>query len=586
MRKIRKQPVNSAQSWRVSFAVILFITVAVVMVWRVFDLQVQRGDDLQSKADKKQQATYPIAASRGSIYDRNGHLLAVSTPVGSIVVDAKLFLDEKLNEKEDRDKFAVLSEALGLSYGTVKNKILSNPKNRYIVFKRAMPPEKAKLVTDKKLKGVFNERQYKRYYPMAEVTSHLVGMTNIDDKGQEGIELAYEHWLQGESGKKKVLRNRLGEVIEELEYLKPAQKGRDLYLSIDKRIQYVAYKELKKAVEKHKAKSGSITVVDVKTGEVLAVVNQPAYNPNNRAGLSTHAIRNRAIIDVFEPGSTMKTFGVAAALESGMYTVNSRINTSPGRMVINGYPIKDVKNYGVLDLGSVLVKSSNIGMSKIVLNMPSENLWSILQKSGFGTATDIGFPGEQSGVLAHYDNWSKAGKAAMSYGYGISTTNLQLAHAYAGLANDGVQVPLTLTKQESPTSQKRIVSSTVAQQIKYMLNDVTSARGTAIKANVPGYKVGGKTGTVKVSQGGGYAEEKYLSIFAGVVPLNNPKYAMVVVINEPNNGDYYGGVVAAPVFSNVMTETLRFMNIVPDDLQGLKAKQKEVAELAIGENNG
>jgi len=517
MRKIRKQPVNSAQSWRVSFAVILFITVAVVMVWRVFDLQVQRGDDLQSKADKKQQATYPIAASRGSIYDRNGHLLAVSTPVGSIVVDAKLFLDEKLNEKEDRDKFAVLSEALGLSYGTVKNKILSNPKNRYIVFKRAMPPEKAKLVTDKKLKGVFNERQYKRYYPMAEVTSHLVGMTNIDDKGQEGIELAYEHWLQGESGKKKVLRNRLGEVIEELEYLKPAQKGRDLYLSIDKRIQYVAYKELKKAVEKHKAKSGSITVVDVKTGEVLAVVNQPAYNPNNRAGLSTHAIRNRAIIDVFEPGSTMKTFGVAAALESGMYTVNSRINTSPGRMVINGYPIKDV---------------------------------------------------------------------AMSYGYGISTTNLQLAHAYAGLANDGVQVPLTLTKQESPTSQKRIVSSTVAQQIKYMLNDVTSARGTAIKANVPGYKVGGKTGTVKVSQGGGYAEEKYLSIFAGVVPLNNPKYAMVVVINEPNNGDYYGGVVAAPVFSNVMTETLRFMNIVPDDLQGLKAKQKEVAELAIGENNG
>ena len=386
-------------------------------------------------------------------------------------------------------------------------------------------------------------------------------------------------------GKKRVLRNRLGQTIEELEYMQAEKPGKDLYLSIDKRIQYIAYRELKKAVVQHGAKSGSVAVIDVTTGEVMALVNQPAFNPNNRSKLKPESIRNRAIVDVFEPGSTMKVFTVAAALESGVFNTRSRINTSPGRMTIDQYTIKDAKNYGTLDLASILVKSSNIGASKLALDMPSENLWALLKDIGFGNTTDVGYPGEQSGVLNHYDRWSNAGKAALSYGYGIATTTLQLTHAYASLANDGMKIPLTLQKQKALINSQRILSAKVAKQVKHMLKDVVSDQGTASKAAIPGYQVGGKTGTVKVSQQGGYADDKYQALFAGIVPLSSPKYAVVVLISEPSKDQYYGGQVAAPVFANIMSDTLRFMNIKPDDLSAAKRKTAQ-AKISGGLDNG
>lgn len=570
--KINKEQPIRIQSWRVA-AVMLFILLFVIaLMWRVIDLQVKHSATLQSKADARQQRTVRLNANRGVIYDRNGHVLAISAPVDSVWVNPKLILEKEAH-------IGQLAEALSVSKENLRKKIRRNASKTFMYVKRHMSPEDVKLLMDKKLQGVFKERQYKRYYPMGEVTSHLLGFTDIDDNGQEGLELAYEHWLQGEPGAKRVLRDRLGQVIEELDYLKPIKPGQDLYLSIDKRIQYIAYRELKKAVTKHKAKSGSVVVVDVTSGEVMALANQPSFNPNNRSELNPSAIRNRAIVDVFEPGSTMKAFSIAAALESGLYNSKTRINTAPGKLSVGKYTIKDAKNYGVLNPASILVKSSNVGTSKLVLGMPSENLWDLLKNVGFGTTTDIGYPGEQSGVLNHYDQWSNAGKAALSYGYGLATTTLQLTHAYAALANDGVQLPLTLQKQEANNTlrARRIISTGVARQVKAMLKDVVSEKGTAIRAAVPGYQVGGKTGTVKVSQAGGYAEDKYLALFAGVVPLAQPKYAVVVVINEPSAGQYYGGQVAAPVFSSIMSDTLRFMNIVPDDLTSLKARTQNAA---------
>lgn len=567
--------VSTIKPMRVWLVMLIAGCVVLMLLWRIIELQVEHSAILQDKADARQQRIVEVNANRGAIYDRNGHILAVSTPVDSVWLNPSLFLERAENLR-------ILAEAMQLDAKDLQLKLQNNKHKTFVYVQRHMPPAEAKVILDLALPGVYTEREYKRFYPLGEVTSHLLGFTNIDDQGQEGVELAYDHWLEGRPGKKRILRDRLGRTIEDIGYVHMEKAGKDLTLSIDKRIQYIAYRELKKAVQAHQAQSGSVVVLDATTGEVMALANQPAFNPNNRSELLPQVIRNRAIIDMFEPGSTMKTFTVAAALQSGRYNVNSVIETSPGELSIGEYTIRDARNFGDLDLASILVKSSNVGVSKIALDMPSEALWELLHNLGFGKQTNIGYPGEQSGVLNHYNRWSVAGKAALSYGYGIGTTTLQLAHAYAALANDGVQLPLTLQKQTQRQAGKRVLTTSVARQVKSMLKDIVSVEGTAIKASVLGYQVGGKTGTVKVSEEGGYAEDKYIALFAGMVPIENPKYVVVIVINEPTQDAFYGGQVAAPIFANIMTDSLRFTNIVPDDLPNknkLSAQQEAVIEV-------
>lgn len=535
-----------------------------ILVIRGYDLQVLRRDFLSLQGEARRQRVVEIPAHRGMIVDRNGEPLAISTPVDSVWVHPAQFL-------ENPDSLHILAKKLQLDPKTLQEKLSKADSREFAYVKRQLPPAEAREVMELDLPGVFLQREYRRYYPAGEVTAHVLGFTNIDDRGQEGLELAFNDWLRGEPGRKRVVRDRLGHIVEDIESIKPARPGRDLRLSIDKRLQYLAYRELKAAVQKHRAASGSLVMLDSFTGEVLAMANQPPFNPHNRDHFRADLYRNRAITDVFEPGSTMKPFTIAAALEHGYAEADTKIDTAPGFIKVSGHKIRDARNYGVLDIQGIIQHSSNVGATKLALSMPASDLWHTYTRFGFGRGTGSGFPGESTGVLHDFDQWAKIEQATLAYGYGVSATATQLAHAYSMLANGGYDHPVVFVPNKPSASATRVLSERTARQIRAMLATVVEEGGTGTQANIPGYKIGGKTGTARHATSEGYSEEDYFSLFAGFAPLSNPRLVMVVVINRPE-GQYYGGQVAAPVFAAVMEDALRLLNVPPDDLQTLYAR--------------
>ncbi len=537
----------------------LFLCGMVLLSSRAVYLQLLDNDFLKDHGDARSIRIVGIPAHRGVINDRNGEQLAMSTPVDSIwVTPRKVF--------EDAGRLPELARVMDMPLNELQQLLRDRISRDFIYLKRHADPDLVSAVKQLGIRGVSTEREYKRYYPAAEVTSHFIGFTNIDDKGQEGLELAYDDWLTGKPGKKRVLKDRLNRIVENIESIEPSEPGKQLTLSIDRRVQYLAYRELAAAVKYHQAKGGSLVMLDVKTGEVMAMVGHPSYNPNNRKGLKSQYFRNRAVTDVFEPGSTMKPFTIAAGLESGIYTPHSAINTSPGYFKVGDHTIRDMRNYGNIDVATVITKSSNVGASKIALSLEPEQYWNTLTHFGFGQPVGSGFPGESAGILSPYNSWSDVEMATLSFGYGISVTPLQLAQAYSVLATGGIMKPVSFLKVNSPISGERVIPEDTALAVRKMLETVVSEEGTGKRAAVRGYRVIGKTGTVYKYIRGGYSDDRYLSVFAGIAPASEPRFAMVVLIDEPGGGHHYGGVVAAPVFSRVMEGTFRILNIPPDDL--------------------
>jgi cell division protein FtsI (penicillin-binding protein 3) len=535
------------------------------LLFRVVDLQVLNKEFLQNHGDARALRVVKIPAHRGMITDRNGESLAISTPVNSIwAVPRKVMAaDAKLDQ---------LAKYLHMDEGELASLLNDRIGSQFVYLKRRVAPALAEQVMLLDIPGISLQREYRRYYPAGEVTSHVLGFTNIDDSGQEGMELAYDNWLKGSAGSKRVLKDRLGRIIENIESITTPDPGNQLVLAIDRRVQYLAYRELKSAVNHHKARAGTLVMLDVKTGEIIAMVGQPSYNPNNRSGLKSGHYRNRALTDVFEPGSTLKPFTIATALESGLYNLQSTIDTHPGFFKVGDHTIRDHRDYGAIDLATIIKKSSNIGASKIALSLEPLEFWSILRNVGFGQTTGSGFPGEASGFLNPYNNWSEVEQATMSFGYGISTTALQLAQAYMPFATDGMMLPVSFLKVSELVTASRVFSAGVARQVRTMLETAVQKGGTGYRAAIEGYRVAGKTGTVHKTVAGGYSEDRYLSLFAGMAPASNPRLIAVVMIDEPKGDQYYGGLVAAPVFSKVMAGALRLLDIPPDDLPVLNGQ--------------
>lgn len=540
---------------------IVILSVAVLLLLaRAVQLQVVDRDFYVNQGDVRQQRTVTISAHRGGIVDRNNEVLAVSTPMSAIWVNPHYF-------KPSEQEWAQLAQQLDEPVSSLKARLRRLSDKEFVYLKRQMPPHDAKSVVALGVKGVMHRREYRRYYPMGEVAGHVLGFTNIDDQGQEGLELAFNDWLQGAVGKKLIMRDRLNRPFEDVQLIRPAEEGRPLVVSMDKRIQFLAYRALKSAIARHQAVSGSVVVLDAQTSEILAMVNQPGFNPNNRKGLTGALYRNRAVTDVFEPGSTMKPFTVSAGLMSGRLKVNSRINTSPGKIKIGAHWVRDARNNGVLTPAGVIKQSSNVGASQIATSMDKQFYRTMLSQFGFGRVLGSGLPGEASGYLPMSHQLSDFEQATLSYGYGLSVNALQLAQAYSVIANDGMFKPVSFVKGGTDAPSTRVLSQTVARQVRTMMQAVTTEGGTAPKAGIAGYTVAGKTGTAhKASAAGGYEKERYVSLFAGMVPAKQPRLLAVVVVNDPKQ-QYYGGQVAAPVFSEVMSDALRLFNVAPDNLK-------------------
>jgi cell division protein FtsI (penicillin-binding protein 3) len=554
-----KQKTARRFAGRVTLVSVFFAILATSLLARAVHLQVFSKDFLNQQADSRHLRTEKISAHRGSITDRNGEPLAISTPVDSVWANPQ----ELAAAVDDVSRLAT---ALGLDAQLLMRRIKDSTNKEFLYLKRHLNPTQADKVMALKLPGVNVLREYRRYYPAGEVAGHLVGFTDVDDQGQEGIELAFNHWLGGESGAKRVLKDRLGRAVEDVESIRPPHHGRDLRSSIDLRLQYLAYRSLKASIQEHKAGSGSMVILDIKTGEVLAMVNQPSFNPNDRSQYLPERIRNRAITDIFEPGSSIKPLILAAALESGRYQPSNYVDTSPGYVVVGPKRIEDHRNLGRISLTTILSRSSNVGVTKIAMSLQPDQLWGTMKRFGLGSMTASGFPGESAGLLTHYNHWRPISQATLAYGYGVSVTPLQLAQAYAALGNDGLLRPVSLVAVDEPGTAERIVSSDTANAIRQMMEEVVKPGGTGTNAAVNGYRVAGKTGTAWKFAAGGYSKDKYLSIFAGMAPASDPRLAAVVIINEPGGDLYYGSDVAAPVFSDVMTESLRLMAIPPDIL--------------------
>ncbi|MBT8091022.1 MAG: penicillin-binding protein 2 [Gammaproteobacteria bacterium] len=542
---------------RVTVVLAFFALVAATLVGRAVYLQVLDKDFLNKQADTRHLRTERISAHRGTISDRNGEPLAISTPVDSIWVNPKEFASAV-------DDIPRLARALEVDSRTLMRRITRSMDKEFLYLKRHLNPEQAEKVLLLNLPGINVQREYRRYYPASEVTGHLLGFTNIDDEGQEGLELAFNHWLAGESGAKRVLKDRLGRSIENVESIRPAHHGKDLKTSIDLRLQYFAYRSLKAAIKSYEARSGSIVVLDVKTGEVLAMVNQPTYNPNDRSQFAAARYRNRAITDIFEPGSSIKPLVVAAALESGQYRPSSVVDTAPGYVNVGAKRIEDRRNLGRVSLTTILARSSNVGVTKLAMTLEPDQLWDTMTQFGFGTLTTSGFPGESAGMLTHFSHWQPISQATLAYGYGVSVTPLQLAQAYAVIGDDGGLRPISLVRLEQPNDGRQVISQETAAAVRRMLEEVVRPGGTGTKASIDGYRIAGKTGTAWKFATGGYSEDKYISIFAGLAPASNPRLATVVVIDEPRGELYYGSDVAAPVFADVMAESLRLLAVAPD----------------------
>lgn len=527
-------------------------------------LQVVASDYLQRQGDARYLRTVTDNAHRGMILDRNGSPLAISTPVQSVWADPPAFM-------RARQHWPALARVLGLQQRDLARQVRKYADREFMYLKRHVTPDVAARARALKIPGVYLQREYRRYYPTGAVSGHVIGFTDIDDRGQQGLELAYEAMLRSTPGKKRVLRDLYGNIIETVESVSLATPGKDLVVSLDRRIQYLVYRELGAAMEAYNARAATAIVMDTHTGEVLAMVNLPGFNPNNRSKLTSAAFRNRAVTDVFEPGSTLKPFTVAAALESGQLTPESLIDTAPGRIRVGTKFIRDLRNYGELSVAQVIEKSSNVGAAKIALSMSKEQIWGMLRRAGFGETTGSRLPGESAGLLNPPSQWVSIDQASVSFGYGISVTSLQLARAYAVLANDGVLVPITMLRRDAPVRGVKVMTRRTAQQIRNMLELAVSRRGTGAAAQLLHYSVAGKTGTVHKLISGDYAKDRYVASFAGMAPASNPRLVMVVTVDEPDARRHFGGQTAAPVFSRVMAGALRLLNIAPDiPQQGLR----------------
>ncbi len=556
--------------WRSTLVLGLVALGAVGLAARAIELQLVDHGFLAKQGDDRSMRVVKIAAHRGAITDRYGEPLALSTPVDSVWANPQE-LDDNI------DQLPKLARALKQDQETLARRITSNLDREFLYLVRHMPPDQAARIKALGIPGVYLMREYRRYYPAGEVAGHVVGFTTVDDQGQEGLELGYDQLLNGEDGAKRVIQDMYGRYVENVESIRAPRPGGDLVSSIDLRIQYLAYRELKSAMQEYSARAGSVIVIDVDTGEVLAMVNQPSYNPNDREQLKPDLYRNRAATDIFEPGSSIKPFIIAAALASGQYRPDSVVDTSPGFVKVGIKVFEDEHDLGAIDLATILAKSSNVGTAKVALSLKPEQIWNTLTSLGFGRVTGSGFPGESAGMLSNYSHWRPIGIATLSHGYGISVTPLQLAHAYATIGAGGVMRPISFERLSGPVPGERVLDPKVCSELIQLMEQVVEKGGTAVRASIIGYRVSGKTGTAFKSIAGGYSTDRIMAVFAGLVPASHPKLATVVVIDEPSRDVQQGGTlaqggtVAAPVFSNVMSGALRLMDIPPDDLQNVPA---------------
>lgn len=535
----------------------LLIGALALLAVRAAYLQVVASDYLQQEGDTRYLRTVTDNAHRGMILDRNGEPLAISTPVESVWVHPATFI-------QAQHRWYSLVAVLGLSTHDLSRQVAKYSGREFMYLKRHVTPHVAERVRTLKIPGVFLQREYRRYYPTGAVSGHVVGFTDIDDRGQEGLELAYDDLLRATPGKKRVLKDLHGNVVETVESVSLPVPGKDVIVSLDRRIQYLVFRELGAAMKAHNARAASAIILDAQTGEVLAMVNQPAFNPNNRAHLTSAVLRNRAVTDVFEPGSTLKPFTIAVALESGKFAPDSLVDTAPGRLRIGPKTIRDPRNYGWLSISQIIEKSSNVGAAKIALSMDKHRIWEMFKRVGFGETTGSQLPAESAGLLNPASHWVPIDQANVSFGYGVSVTALQLARAYAVLANDGLLVRTTLIRHDSPDRSGRVMSRRTALQIRDMLELAVGSEGTGAAARVMHYRVAGKTGTVHKLISGDYAEDRYVASFAGMAPASKPRLVMVVTVDEPGEQRHFGGQAAAPVFSRVMAGALRLLNIPPD----------------------
>jgi len=557
---MNEQVHKPARSFRIAVVLAVVVLVPVGLVLRAFDLHIVDHDFLQGQGNARVLRTLPVSAHRGIIMDRHGEPLAVSTPVDTVWADPQKF-------EATSAQLHQLAKILDVKANEL-NKLIASFKRQdkeFVFIKRRINPAIAQQAMALKISGLYTKREYRRYYPSGEVMAHLVGFTNVDDNGQEGVELAFNDSLHGVEGSQLVMIDSIGRVIKTVDMVKPPRPGSDLVLSVDRRLQYLAYRELKRAVFQHKAKSGSAVILDVQTGEVLAMVNQPSFNPNNRDDLKGYLYRNRVVTDTFEPGSTVKPFTIAAALESGLFKPSTIINTSPGYLMVGSNTIRDEHDYGRINLLQIIQKSSNVGASKIALTINPELLLHVHEHVGFGELTGSGLPGEVNGTLHTPHVWRDIERATLSYGYGLAVTNLQLARAYCVLASGGFLKPVSVQRQSGPVQGERVIPAKYTREIIKMLQAVVGPGGTGTRAEVPGYSVAGKTGTVHKIGQHGYDENKYISVFVGMAPASKPRLVMAITINDPQ-GDYFGGLVAAPVFSAVMAGAMRLLDIPPDEL--------------------
>jgi cell division protein FtsI (penicillin-binding protein 3) len=581
--------VNSVQGilhWRFVVVVASILLVFVGLGIRAAYIQVVSPDLLIKRGDNRTLRTHVNPLHRGLIVDRNGQQLAVSVPVRAIWADPKTIaqsiqeakdkaeddpsFDLKAKQRENKKRWQALAEVLGQDLDKLKAKV-SNPKKRFVYVQRQVSPAMAEYVEQLKLPGIYLRDESRRYYPSGEVSAHVVGFTNVDDAGIEGVEKLYNKWLAGAQGSRKIRRDGKGRMVELIEF-EEGKKPQDIQLTIDQRIQALAYKELKQAVQYFKATSGSAVVVAVNTGEILALVNSPSFNPNNRSGVSAHRIRNRAVTDAYEPGSSVKPLAVLSALEFGSAKVDSLIDTSPGWMHLGGNIVRDPRNYGEIDLTEIIRKSSNMGTSKLALSVPKEFLLDMYYNVGLMSDSGANLLGESNGIFNERNRWSDFELSTLSFGYGISVTALQLAKMYSILGDGGIKRPLSILKPDEPVESERVISEHATQQVLHMMESVLQEGGSAQKASVPGYRVAGKTGTSRKANANGYGEE-YVNIFAGVAPVSDPQLAVVILINEPKGELYYAGHTAAPVFAKIMAASLQMLNVPPDD--------KTVSSLAV-----
>ncbi|AOY88755.1 cell division protein [Marinobacter salinus] len=555
------------KAWRFGSVLGVFLLVVATLGWRLVDLHVVDNDFLRQQGDVRTIRIETIDAHRGVVSDRYGEPLAVSTPVQTIWANPS-------ETDPDEARLTNLARLLEVSEADLRERLRDYSGREFIYLRRKVQPALAKSVMGLDIDGVYTRQEYRRYYPAGEVTAHIVGFTNIDEHGQEGMELAYNQWLSGESGRKRVLKDNRGRIIKDLTLIRDASPGRNLELSLDLRLQYLAYRELKAVVNAHSARGGTLVMLDVDTGEVLAMVNQGSYNPNDRSQLAPENLRNKAITDLFEPGSTMKPITMAAALESGKYSINTTIDTSPGYRRFGRFTIRDHRNYGVISLTDIIAKSSNVGISKIATDIGGDTIRDLYARVGIGQPTGIGFPGEAVGVLPAPPKWRPVEEATLSYGYGMSVNALQLAQAYMVIANGGIRYPLSLLKLDKEPEGQRVLSEKVTYEVRNMLREVVT-RGTGTRAQPGFYSAGGKTGTVHLVGKQGYEDSQYKAIFAGMAPIDNPRIVAVVAVDAPQSGEYYGGEVAAPVFARVMSDALRLLNVKPElEVGGASAPER------------